>query len=141
MPANTDAIWTRAPDIQWIGGITAANATRDLTAGTSYLVFTADATNGGYLQYIRVKNDGTATTTATVMRFWINNGSTTGTATNNILFGEMTIPAITISAVAATPELDYPMELPLPAGYRIYVTVETDPGATNLMATGVGGKY
>ena len=46
MPANTVPIFSRLPDIQWIGYMTAANTTADLTSGTSYNVFTSDSTNG-----------------------------------------------------------------------------------------------
>lgn len=139
--ANIDPIYSRAPDVQWIGGMTVANTTRDMTSGTVYLVWTADATNGGFIASVRVKNDGTGNVTATVARIWINNGQTTSTAANNILFGELNIPAITASDAAATPEWEYPMNIALPAGYRVYITLGTDPGSTNLMATGVGGKY
>ena len=79
MPANTSPIFTKIGDVQWISGIATANTTTDLTSGTSYLAFTADATNGGYVQKMRFRAvTGTGNNNiATVARVWINNGSAT----------------------------------------------------------------
>lgn len=140
MAAGTSPIYTRTPDVQWISGITAANTTADLTSGTSYLAFTADATEGGFVRSIRFKATPAGNTTATVARIWINNGSSTGTAANNALFGELTLPAVTASATAATVELEYPVNAPLPAGYKIYITIHT-ASANGWTATTFGGKY
>lgn len=138
MAANVNPIFSRAPDVQWIGAVATANTTKDLTSGTIYLVFTADSTNGGYLQKLRVRALGT--NIATVMRVWLNNGSTTGTAANNTLFTEITCPATTVSEVAALAELEIPMNLALNAGYRVYVTVGTTVSA-GFGVTAVAGKY
>ena len=48
MAANTAPIYSRLADFQFVVAALAANTTKDLTSGTIYLVFTADATNGGY---------------------------------------------------------------------------------------------
>jgi hypothetical protein len=137
---NTDAIFSRAPDVQWISYLTTANTTADLTAGTSYLLFTADATNGGFVQKIRFRMTPAGTSTATVCRIWINNGSTTGTATNNILYDEITLPATAASGTAATPSYEIPLNFALPAGFKLYATIHT--ASTNgWAATVVGGKY
>ena len=138
MPANTSPIFTRLGDIQWIGGITTANTTTDLTSGTTYLAFTADATNGGYVQKIRFRALGT--NVATVARVWINNGATTGTAANNVLFDEISLAATTVSQTSALAIYELPLNIPLPAGYRIYVTIGTAVAA-GYQATVVGGKY
>jgi len=140
MPANTVPIFSKAPDIQWIGYITAANTTADLTSGTSYLVFTSDATNGGMLSKIRLAPTPTGNTTATACRVWINNGSTTGTAANNSLYDNVTLPAITASGVAAVSLYEIPFFGPLPAGYRVYITIHT-ASANGWQATAIGGKY
>ena len=140
MPANTVPIFSKAPDIQWIGYITAANTTADLTSGTSYLVFTSDATNGGMLSKIRFRPTPAGNTTATVARIWINNGSTTGTAANNSLYDEVTLPLITASGTGAVAGYECAFLAPLPAGYRIYVTIHT-ASANGWQATAIGGKY
>lgn len=140
MPANNEPIYTRAADIQWIGPIVTANTTADLSAGTSYLVWTADATNGGWLESIRFRPTPAGNTTATVARIFVNNGSTTGTAANNSLFDEITLPATTASATAATAGAEVPVRKAFPAGYRVYITIHT-ASANGWYATGFGGKY
>lgn len=139
---NNYPIYTRAPDIQWVESCTAANNTLDITSGTSYLAFTADATNGGFIREIRIKANPANNTAATVARFWLNNGSTTGTAANSSIFGELGLPATTASATTALPDFIYPVNQPIPAGYRIYVTFGTAPGGSGEFSVTVfGGKY
>lgn len=142
MAANNDPIYSRLADVQWIGAITAANNTLNLTSGTSYLVFTADATNGGFVREIRIKADPANNTAATVARVWLNNGSTTGTAANSSFLTEISIAATTASSSAALPDYVIPLNLALPAGYKIYLTVGTAPGGSGqFSATALGGKY
>lgn len=142
MPANFSPIYTRVGDIQWVttGYMTAANTTADLTSGTTYLAFTADATNGGFLRSLRFKATPAGNTTATVARVWINNGSTTGTAANNTLFGEITLPLTTATGTAATAEYEYPMNVALPPAYAVYLTIHT-ASANGWKVTAVAGKY
>jgi hypothetical protein len=142
MPANNSPIFSRLADIQWISKVSAANTGSDITAGTSYLVFTSDATNGGFLQKVVVKTEPGANTAATVVRFWVNNGSTTATLANSILAGEITMPATTASSVAAQTEGVWSANIALPAGYKIYATIGTAPGANAAYdITAYGGKY
>lgn len=141
MPANNQPIFTRLADVQWTASaMTVANTTTDLTAGTSYLVFTADATNGGYVQRIRFRTLGT-NSNATVARVWINNGATTATEANNALIDEITLPTTTVSQVASQANYELPLNFALPAGYRIYVTLGTAPTSAGWDATVIGGKY
>lgn len=139
---NTSAVFSRVADIQWVESIVTAHNVIDLTSGTSYLAFTADATNGGFVRNARVKVNPANNGAATVVRFWINNGSTTGTAANSAIIGELGIPATTTTATAALPDFDYPLNFALPAGYKIYVTVGTAPGGScEMTVTVFGGKY
>ena len=141
MPANNQPIFTRTPDVQWtVSATTVANTTTDLTSGTIYLAFTADATNGGYVQRIRFRTLG-ANSNATVARIWINNAQTTTTAANNTLFDEITLPNTAASQVAAQANYELPLNFALPAGYRIYVTVGTAPTSAGWDVTVIGGKY
>ena len=139
MPANIDPIYSKAPDIQWttIPTGTTANTAGDGT-GTVFTVFTADATNGGFVQSIRVK--ALSVSTATVIRFFINNGLTNATPANNSFIDEMTIPSITATSVAAVSVFELSVGRALPAGYKInccYATSVT--GAIAL--TAFAGKY
>ena len=139
MAANQNPIFTRVGDIQWsTTPILAANTTTDLTTGTTYLIFTADATNGGYVQKLRFRPLGT--NVATVARVWINNGSTVATAANNILFDEISLAISTVSQTSATPIYELPINTAIPPGYKIYVTLGTVVAA-GYTCTAIAGKY
>jgi len=110
---NVQPIYSRVGDVQWtVSAMTVANTTTDLTAGTSYLAFTADATNGGYVQRIRFRTLGT-NATATVARIWINNGSTTATAANNTLFDEISLPTTSVNQSTAQANYELPLNFAL----------------------------
>lgn len=139
MAANTSPIFSRLADIQWVtGSVLTANTTKTLAAGTVFLVFTADATNGGYVDKVIAKPLGT--NVATVLRLWINNGSSTGTAANNAMIADETLAATTNSEVAAISETEITLNMALPAGYRIYATIGTTVTA-GFDITAIGGKY
>lgn len=139
MAGNSTPIFSKVADWQWVGAITVGNTTKDLTSGTSYLAFTADATNGGYVKKLRIRHLGV--NVATVMRVFINNGSATGTAANNILFDEIGIGAnATVSETSSSTIYELPINEALPPGYKIYVTIGTAV-VGGLAVTAVGGKY
>jgi hypothetical protein len=139
MAGNNAPIYSRVADIQWNTVVVqSANTTTDLTSGTIYPVFTADTTNGGYVQRMRFKPLGT--NVATVARIWLNNGSATTTSSNNTLWDELTIVASTASQTAALPVYEIPLNFALPPSYRLYVTLGTS-GATGYDVTTIGGKY
>jgi|LakMenEpi03Aug12_release.lakeMendotaPanAssembly.Ray.scaffolds.fasta_scaffold766746_2 hypothetical protein len=140
MPSNVQPIYTKVGDIQWTPNMNSGNTTTDLTSGTSYLAFSADPTNGGYVQKIRFKPLNSGTTTATVARIWINNGSTTGTSSNNTFIDEISLPSVTGSVSASVPVYEIPLNIALPPGYTIYITLGTNT-AIGYRATVFGGKY
>jgi hypothetical protein len=137
MPGNTAPIFTRVPDIIWAAGITAANTAKDGT-GTVDTVFTADATNGSFLQKLIVRPRGT--NVASVLRVFINNGLTNATAANNCLIAEVSLAATTNTEVAAIAGFEVPMSLPIPPGYKINVTLGTAVAGGYAVA-GIGGDY
>lgn len=142
MAANIDPIYSRIGDVQWIGAVTAANNILNIATGTSYLVYTADATYGGFVSYVRVKADPANNTAATVVRLWLNNGLTLATAANSSFLTEMTIAATVASATAANPDYNIPLNIALPPGYRIYATLATAAGGSGQFSiTALGGKY
>jgi hypothetical protein len=105
------------------------------------VVFNADATNGGYVQRIRFKSVG-SNSTASVARIYLNNGSTNATAANNTFFGEISLPAVTVSATAATVDVDYPMNLAIPPAYRIVIGISSSfPLGGGWIPTVVAGAY
>jgi len=140
MAQNTSPVFPLVPEIAWVNtGAVTANTTTNLTAGTIFdSGFTADATNGSRVDFVRVRALGT--NVATVMRVWINNGSATGTAANNTLFFERTLAATTVSQVAELPDVILPINVSLPAGYKIYYTFGTAVAAGYSIQV-VGGDY
>lgn len=136
MPANTSPIFPLTPQIAW-ATITAANTATDGT-GTVNTIFTAGA-NGGRVDYIRCRALGT--NAATVLRVFINNGSTNATATNNALFEELTLPITTASNTGDTGgDSDIALNLSLPVGYKINVVLATAVAA-GWKVSAVGGDY
>ena len=138
MPANTQPVFSRLGDVQWApAALLTANTAKDGT-GTVSTVFTADATNGGFVQKLLARAIGT--NVATVLRVFANNGAVNTTAANNALVAEYTLPATTLSEVAAQPDYVVPINLALPAGYKLNCTIGTTVAA-GYMLTAVGGKY
>ncbi len=138
MALNTKPIYTGKPEIQWgATPLTAANTARDGT-GTVLTVFTANATNGGYVSAIRFRAAGT--NVATVARIFINNGSTNATPGNNILFDEITLAATTASEVGALAPYVVPMNIALPPGYKVNIAHGTATAAGYYISA-VGGDY
>lgn len=140
MAQNTSPIFPLVPVVKWLNtGAITANTTTDLTAGTIYdSTFTAKAVDGSRVDFIRARTLGT--NVATVVRIWLNNGSATSTAANNTLFFERTLPATTVSQTAEQIDIMIPMNVSLPAGYRIYYTFGTAVAAGYSMQV-IGGDY
>lgn len=145
MPANTLPIFPLTPKVSW-GKVETANTNYDGT-GTVVTVFTAGA-EGSRIDQIKVRALGT--NVATVLRLFINNGSTNATATNNTLIHETTIAAttaiqtaqlvdnlitVTVNTTETVPPIPY-----LPAGYKINASVGTGVAA-GLQVTVHGADY
>lgn len=137
MPTNKQAMFSGAANTGWLASVlTSANTATDGT-GTVVNVFTAGA-EGSFIPFIRIKPLGT--NVATVLRIFINNGSTNGTAANNTLWDEITLPATTGSNTAALPTYDVPMNIALEPGYTIFCTIGTAV-ASGFAVTVPGGDY
>lgn len=134
---NTKPIYSSIPIVSVGGNLATANTAKDGT-GTVVTAFTADATNGGRIEKLKVRAAGT--NVATVLRIFINNGASNAVASNNSLYFEATIAPTTLSEVAAQADNEIFLGLALPAGYKINVTIGTTVAA-GLATTGVGGKY
>lgn len=143
---NITPIYSRVGQINW-GTVTTANTAKDGT-GTVVTIFTSDTTNGGRVERVRARALGT--NIASVLRIFINNGSTNATAANNTLWAEATLPATTLSEVAALANVEIPnaatvpdatgFPLVLPAGYKLNITIGTTVAAGYAVAA-VGGAY
>lgn len=137
MAANTLPIYSKAGDVQWsAAAITSANTAKDGT-GTVTTVFTAGV-DGGRVEKLVFQPLGT--NVATVARIFVNNGQSNATPANNAYFKDVTLPASTLSENASMPAVEVPLNLALPPGYRLLVTLGTAIAA-GVMVTVVGGKY
>lgn len=115
MAANTIPIF---PDIPVAAVAQVTTAEPLLTgAGNVVTIYTPSA-DGGRIEYIRVKAIGT--TTAGMIRLFINNGS------NTRLWHELPVTAITPSATVESFEVELIPTRPLvlPAGYSLLASTE-----------------
>lgn len=136
MPANTSPIFPLAPRVGWLPiALIAAVTTYDGVGAST--VFTAGA-NGSRVDYVKIRARGT--NAATVLRLFINNGLTNATAANNVLFVERSIAATSASTSTETPDVYIPLDISLPAGYSIQVTLGIAIAA-GVAVTAVGGDY
>jgi hypothetical protein len=136
MAANTNPIYSLSANVNVGQTITTANTAVDGT-GTVVTAFTASS-EGSRVEKIKFRSKGT--NVATVVRIFINNGSDPTVATNNSLYEELTLPATTISQVAQLLNQEITLNLVLPAGYKITVTIGTTVAA-GYAITCVGGNY
>lgn len=148
---NTQPIFSAHPDIQASALIAAVNASLYNAAGTLgtdvYKIWTADATNGGFLQRIRVKYVANATTAsnACVMRFFITTktGTQATTDADTFLYTELIIPTTgTLSTTANAQEYDVPFNFALKEGQSVVCKITVaQPASCGFIATGIGGNY
>ena len=148
MPANTDPIFSRNGSIKSVL-VTAANTSSQGggTIGTDiFLAYTADATNGSFIQRVRFVATATAptTTTATVGRVFISSvaaGATT--SANTFLFQEVALVATAAdNATASAQPIDIVLGFALPLGYTILVTNHAAPAVNSAWrALVIGGDY
>lgn len=145
MAANTSPIYTDTPRVSWTntdgdggaaGPLKTANTAHDGT-GTVLTCFTAGV-DGSFIRSVRFSAAGT--NTASVARVFVNNGSANSTLGNNIKVDEITLPATTASAVAETALVELTLNIPIPAGYTILVTLGTTVAAGYNVAV-LGGDY
>lgn len=141
MAANTAPIFSNAGAISLGTAIGTSIVTDYVGTGANNVVaFTANATNGGFVQRIRFKAVGT--NAVAVARIYINNGSTNATAANNTFYGELSLPSTTASTTAGTVDIDYPLNFALPAGYRIVIGISAAAAlASGWTPTVIAGAY
>jgi hypothetical protein len=160
MAVTSTPIFTQTPNVGANNAIlsTAMTNTKAFdgteAAGTAMvLVFTAGA-NGARIDQITCRfastNGATAsgTSSASLIRFWINNGAVNTTASNNIFIGEVAMAATAVTALAtAVTTVNY-LTLPtgglnIPATYRIYAGSTVAAGGTNIAfaVQAIGGDY
>ena len=145
MPANTAPIYSIVGAVDSVASNNSglvvgptANSGLDGT-GTLYKAFTA-GTNGSYVQKVRFRPVGSPA--ATVCRVFISS-STTTSATATWLYDEITLPAVSLSQIAATSVFELPINVALDPSYLLYVTFGTSTGSsgTGYSIVTIAGDY
>lgn len=134
MAANINPIFPKVGNVSW-AKLNLANPSVDGTGSVS-TVFTAGA-EGSRVDKISFQPLGT--NDKTVVRVFINKGDNS-TALNNTLYLEQTINATIASTDAALPKIEVPIDLILPAGYKLICTLGTAV-ASGIQVTVEGGDY
>ena len=144
MAANTSPIFSLTPKIGF-AKVTGVDGSADGIDADVKLVHTAGSF-GGFVQKLYaqpISTSGSTTTSAAVLRIYVNNGSTVGTATNNQLIKEWSLSAIAVNVAATVGVLSYeiPLNFQLPASYTIYAGVTAMAANTQWNITAVAGDY
>ncbi len=126
MAANVNPIFGKTIQNSW-ATLTTADTSTTAPSTNGATLLTANATDGSYLFRLFVKPLGT--NVATVLRIFLNNGSTVSTASNNSLIKELTLPATIASDVAALVDYEISLNLKLAPGYKIIVAIGTTVAA------------
>lgn len=136
MAANTTPVFGLTPHVGFVTTGTSANTNKDGT-GVVATIFTAGA-NGSKIDRVFLQHLGT--NVATVLRFFVNNGATNSTATNNTLVHEEAFASWSNSEVAASTSTVWPANLILPAGYKLNITTATAI-ASGIQASAEGSDF
>ena len=149
MAGNATPQFTQNGNIGTPQNVTAANTSSEgggTIATDIFKIFTADATNGSFVEYVRFIPTATAptTTTATVGRLFISTvqaGATTNANTH--LIAEIVLPAVAAdNAASAVNWIDIPLNFRIPAGNTLLVTNHAAPAANSVWkAIPFGGDY
>ena len=150
MAGNNDPIYSKVGLVQSSGVVQAVSSFPYSASGTlgtdAFIVWTADSTNGGYIQKLRVKYVGNSTTSsnACVMKVFVTSVAS-GSVTDSTMFliDEIAIPATgTLTTTTTNPSYDIPMGFALPPGWNVVVRITVaQPASFGFVVTGFGGKY
>jgi hypothetical protein len=126
--AETSVTITAGQNIPWTWTAVAGAASYRLWVGN---------TAGGQQAYF---NTSTASFTQSVPYVLGQLNSPADYVSNNFLYGEVSLPTTALSTTAATVEIDYPMNIALSPGRRVFVGLGafTQGG---WYCTAIGGKY
>lgn len=160
MPVTATPIFAQTPNTGAFNALlsTAMTSTSAFdgtqAVGTSMaLIFTAGS-NGSRVDQVTCRYASLNGTTASsfssqsVIRFWINNGSTNTTAANNIFLGEVLMTGTSVQSLSSSALTPNYLPLPtgglnLPAGYRLYAGSTIAAGGINIAfaVNAIGGNY
>ena len=107
-----------------------------VNGAVSYRLYTGPVSNGEYVYFAST----VSTFTQTVPIIASQLAHPGNYVVNNMFYGEVSLPATALSQTAATAEIEYPMNLALPPGYRVLVGLGNAVVA-GWYVMGIGGKY
>ena len=150
MSANNYPIYSRTWDIQLGAGAIigpSANTATDGTGANTTLIYTADATEGGFVYRIILK--AVASPAATCIRVFYCSATgaftpgTTNTAANTAMIAELTTAAWTASNSVASVQYEIPIMMGMPASTKLLMTFGTSTGAAGngFNPLVIAGKY
>jgi hypothetical protein len=145
MAKTATPIFVQTPKNNW-AKVTGVDSSTDGTDADVVLLYTSNATDGGFIQRIvtrPISTSGSTTTSAAALRVYLNNGSAVGTAGNNILIAEYSLPAIAVNTTATTAPAvaEIPVNIALEAGFRLYVGVTAMAANTQWNFVAVAADY
>lgn len=127
----------------WTASANAASYRLAIGTATNQEQFViANVTGTSYTQNTSSWNGTLGSQTGSFLGPLANSSATFSTdiTLNTSLFGEVSIPATTASATAATAEIEYPINIAMPPGYRLLAGIGTTT-ANGYIVTAIGGKY
>lgn len=107
-----------------------------VTGAVSYRVYIGNTNSAEAL----TRYFTTATNSYTQTSMYINGTYDDPQVGNSKLYGEISLPATTAIATAATSDIDYPMNIALPPNYEVYVGLGTTVAA-GWSVVPIGGNY
>jgi hypothetical protein len=114
-----------------------------VAGANNYRLFVGPSAGGEVIYFTTQGNTTTYTVTSATINLATNlptQGQPKDFLSNNMFYGEISLPQVTLSATAATADIDYPMNIALPPGYHILVGLGTTVTA-GWTVTAIGGKY
>jgi hypothetical protein len=108
------------------------------TLAASYQIYVGPVA-GGQLTYFTSPTNSFLQLTAIGVRESLSSSVNS----NNMLIGEISLPAVSASTTAATVDIDYTLNMALPPGGRILVGISANNVdlANGWIVTGIGGEY
>lgn len=111
-----------------------------VTGASEYRIFIGNVAGGQYAYFKTTTNSLLQTTPTLSTGTDLRLGNPLDYTQNQSFVGEISLPATTASVSAATPDIDYVMNLALPPAHRILVGLGTTVAA-GWAVTGIGGNY
>jgi hypothetical protein len=105
-----------------------------VTGAALYRIWVGNVTGGQFTYFTSTTNSYTQTAPIGIYE------DPTDKLSNNMFFGEVSLPATTAATTTATSDVDYPMNIALPPAYRIVVGLGATVAA-GWQCLALGGKY